>query len=726
MLWSHLICYIIIASITICYIVCLKTKKSKENKFSTAFVQFVWKYKMIILPVMLIICLTLYMEPLYYLEKLSMAHWIQRFPRAIIYSFYNSLSVFAFNGELSDVHSLNDAVLTFTRCELYSAFASVVATVGYILCPVVTIATILSFFKEFGFWYRYQTALKAKNIYIFSELNENSIRLAEDIYDKKERALIVFTDYFSQNEEGDYELLSRAKEIHALCTKKDITSQSWLSRSKIHKRNLKSYHFFLIGSDENENLTQTISLVEKYKNNDFAYESEKEDEKREVRIFLFSKSATSELAILNLIDSKTNLVVERIDAKRSLIYDYLLDDGDKIIRATGKKREFNILLLGMGEQGLEMLKALLWFCPMRGYTLKINVFDKAVDIENRFLDMCPYFTDDDFKNSVKFNDGVDFSTQAFYDDLAEKHKNANFVFVSTGNDDQNINISKKVRETFSNINKAQLDSLISVKDWQEAVDKFEKQVDLDNSIESSNKKTVVTEKLTEFVMQSISKSPIITTVVYNSKIKATIEKSNYRIDFIGDVNQKYSYKSIINTDLFDVCYKVHNGGAPSSSNDGKTSASYDKNKFNLEYNFRSTLAQVIYHTVWGRIIDESNGDTLKNWHKARETTKKLLQDEQSQELKEAVNAAIIECVFDEKARWNNYMKTEGVVYDDYSIEDVGYTKTTISINKPLNNVKKEYLHRHASLRTFSNEELEDEAGYLLPAYIQIVKGEQNL
>ena len=59
-------------------------------------------------------------------------------------------------------------------------------------------------------------------IYIFPELNEKSLALATDIKQSHRTAKIVFADVFENNDEVTYELIERARELGAICFKKDI------------------------------------------------------------------------------------------------------------------------------------------------------------------------------------------------------------------------------------------------------------------------------------------------------------------------------------------------------------------------------------------------------------------------------------------------------------------------------------------------------------------------
>ena len=92
----------------------------------------------------------------------------------------------------------------------------------FVLAPILTFGFVLSFFKNISAYKRYITHYNS-DVFIFSELNEKSLALAKSLHknDGKNR-FFVFTDVFEKEEEQSYELVEKAKELGAVCFKKDI------------------------------------------------------------------------------------------------------------------------------------------------------------------------------------------------------------------------------------------------------------------------------------------------------------------------------------------------------------------------------------------------------------------------------------------------------------------------------------------------------------------------
>lgn len=145
----------------------------------------------------------------------------------------------------------------FTEGNGYSQIILFLATLR-IVAPALTITAVLSVFTDLKD--KIQFAASGKRVlYIFSELNSNSLALAADIAKKKERKLIVFSGFSENIKKEKQNLYSRARDLGAICLKQDIT-QLQVKRKKT------TVEFFLISEAERINLEHAVSLTEKHKN----------------------------------------------------------------------------------------------------------------------------------------------------------------------------------------------------------------------------------------------------------------------------------------------------------------------------------------------------------------------------------------------------------------------------------------------------------------------------
>lgn len=452
---------------------------------------------------------------------------------------------------------------------LFNAYTWMLS-IEFILAPVLTFGFIISFFKNFMSNVHYCARFFCEK-YIFSELNENSLALAKSIKRKKPRATIVFTDVFEKGEEASYELIDQAQRIHSICFKKDLLQVHFgfhFPRKKMH--------FFLIGEDETENLSQAISIIDRY-------------DKPFVMLFLFSSRIESEY-ILNakvkrISDTQSNasnhagIQVRRINAVQSLIYQSLYE---QVKDTTGKSQTENIfskacelnpknergavpisaLILGMGQHGTEMVKALCWFCQMDGYELSIHAYDKDPQAKDKFILQCPDLmkqkpdqipdADESYVN-IKIHSGIDVQTQHFASMLKEV-KDVTYVLICLGDDALNIQTALMLRTLFERMPEHQGD-----------------------------------------------KQPIIQAIVYSSELLGTLDNMTdrsgnlYDIDFIGDVDHLFDEKVIINSELLDEALQVHKAWAESGTLDNPKKYEEKMQYFlKYEYHQRSSVTSAIH------------------------------------------------------------------------------------------------------------------------------------
>jgi len=418
--------------------------------------------------------------------------------RAFLLSIFNSMQVFAIGCEFNVVKE------SMAYCPNWLDVGyQVWAATLYVLAPIFTFGFVLSLFKNISAYFKYLGAF-FKDVYIFSELNEKSLVLASDIRRKHKTSAIVFTDVFEDNEENSYELIEKARELGAICFKKDVLIVNF----KKHSKN-KSISFFTIGRNETENLNQTIKLVSNYK------------DRINTHIYVFSTKIESEL-LLTSID-KGFAKVRRINEVQSLINRILYERGEIIFESakpiSEEYKQISAIVVGMGSHGTEMVKALSWFGQMNGYKLEMNAFDKDPLTEERFVALAPELMSADYNGvdiegeaqyKIEIHSGVDVTSITFAN-IISSISNATYVFVALGNDDVNTNTAVNLRMYF----------------------------------------------------ERMGIHPVIQAVIYNSQQKNALKNiKNYRgqeydIEFIGDIESSYTENVIINSELEDDALDRH-------------------------------------------------------------------------------------------------------------------------------------------------------------------------
>lgn len=472
------------------------------------------------------------------------------FIRPLLIAIHNSLRVFILDGEFDIiVSSLGNQNETLRVCfSLYSAFL-------YVIAPILTFSNVLSLFNNMKGEIRYKW-YKRKKHFIMSELNGKSIALARSIYNRQNNVVIVFTDVFEQNEEDDYELLTQARDINAICLKKDICQLDFINKKG-------DVEVFLIGNDESENVSQAVRITT---------ELNKMNSKHNVKVFVFSTKPSAAYIIDsikydNLLQYAKNceygencFKLRRIDEKQQLIWN-TVPKMKLFDIANCHDRTLSALIVGFGSYGIELFKTLVWYCQFEGYKLQINIVDKCGKrieeknyIESLIKRDCPELlkkngaaSNGDAQYDIKIFSGVDALT-ADIDELllyggndsvelsiAKRLKATNLAFVSLGDDDMNIEVSIRLRSLFDRINGVMAKKNIGWKD---------ETVDIYSIVYDDQKSSILYNEHVEDLKDNI---------LLNHK------DVPYHIHFIGGMSSQFDYQNIYDAEL-EKCAKEHHTG----------------------------------------------------------------------------------------------------------------------------------------------------------------------
>ena len=523
--------------------------------------------------------------PIYHFDYFAGDHGFVKVLKSILLSALNVLQLFPLNSGFDNVRDF------FADGERVNQTLSVMYTVYTLLivigAPMLTAGFVLSFFREATALLRY-CLRPGKELYVFSELNARSIALAKDIAsNKRGKKIIVFTDVFERNAEQDFELILQTKRLGALCVKKNITE---LGLRYARRNSLRKLYF--IGDNEDENIRQALTLISRHRGS--KYDSPK------MQFYVFSNNTESE-ALLNSADNGS-MKVRRINENRGLalqelrahpIFENAIDKGNT--------KKINIVLLGMGGYGTELLKAICWCAQMPGYSLEMHVFDRE-DGEERIKMCAPELithngrhTAHEAQYRIHFHSGTDVRCPRFLEELAAIPEITG-VYVSLGDDELNIETAMQVRVA-----------------------------------------------LGRAYAPSDMKLPPIYTIVYSESKTDTVARSNglknmndeeYGITFIGALKDRYSLNSVEQPDLEEAALKIHLHWA---NTEEEKQEAFDK--FNhYEYYRRSSMAQAVYRQLRESLgyhrMDEGTEEGKKNNNVLREY---------------------------EHRRWNTYMRSEGYV-----------------------------------------------------------------
>lgn len=504
--------------------------------------------------------------------------------KAILLSIFQSLRLFVLDGdpELIDVAMQGAPEMGYAY--------TVRMYIHLIIAPLFTASMVLSFFKNACATIRYHLGA-FRDIYLMSELNERSVALAEDILlQKRFRPQILFADVFEKEEEENFELVSRARRMGALCFRRDVTDISlklcpWIKRK-----------IYLIGSDEDENVQQALHIISSCRKK-WRYNRSKTE------FYVFTGTVESE-ALLNTVDNG-KMKVRRIRRARNLALkllqhdDYALFTGAK---ETAEGKLINAVIVGLGEYGTELLKALCWCGQLEGYTLQIHAFDGDADAKKKLRAVCPALMDYNRKRiagepyyNICVHSGVDVNSEVFLSELSAI-PDITASYVMLGNDELNVKTAMRMRMQYGR-----------------------------DHIAASREIPPI-----YAVVYSSIKSKIL---AREGGFKST-KGEDYGIKIVGSMRERYSLALIEQTKLEEQGMRLHKrwcGVHATPEEIAEAERTYEK----YEYNRRSSISQAVHRLVRERLgIVPIEGDAERN--------------------------RLIEQL--EHKRWNAYMRAEGYIY----------------------------------------------------------------
>lgn len=353
--------------------------------------------------------------------------------KALLASLHHTLRLFVLDGELDVIHLFSLSLPGWLSTGYFLLSSAV-----YLTAPLLTFSAVLSFFKNLSAFWVFTFHLFSET-FIFSELNERSLCLAASLKESHPKCLIVFTDVYENSSEEFGEQTEAAKKLGAACFKTDIA----MLRTRLHQRTNR-VTLFLIGNDEDENIHQAMQLVHAY------------GRQKNMALYLFASGAESELLFQNLPGDGMKL--RRINPFHALVNRTLYEDGCALFQSavpeSDGERQISALVFGLGQYGTEMLKGLSWYGQMAGYHLKLTAFDRRPDTLDRFAVQCPELISpplpagkmlDRDEYDISIHSGVEFSSRQCLE-LLERMERITYIFVSLGNDTQNIAAAVKLRE----------------------------------------------------------------------------------------------------------------------------------------------------------------------------------------------------------------------------------------------------------------------------------------
>lgn len=402
---------------------------------------------------------------------------------------------------IGDYYSYRDALMQSGAPKLTVALGSAYAAVIFVLAPFVTAGVVLAVFKGISNRLRWACAY-FKDAYVFAELNDKTVALAQDLKRNGKCRAIVFCGVDGEAENANAEHLGDARVLNAICFKGNILSGVF----SFHSKN-KQLNFFLTGEDDAENVKKALVIIKRYQT------------RKNAGLYIFSATTQSELVLA--AHETGEMKIRRINPQKALVYNWLFEHGAEIFERAKAQGNGNIsaVVVGLGGYGKETVKALTWYCQMDGYTVTIDAFDADKRAESKFTALCPEIMSKRYNGvqregeaayTVRVHSDMDVHTAEF-EKAVSLITGATLVVVALGDDELNIRTAVRLRALFER--------------------------------------------------QGVR--PAIRAVVYNEKLVDALQgvknfkNQSYDIEFIGDVQTRYGEDVIIGNEMEQEALACH-------------------------------------------------------------------------------------------------------------------------------------------------------------------------
>ena len=325
-------------------------------------------------------------------------------------------------GGRQDIGQLESMALPHALMGIYI----VVNYACFALTPIITSSLILSFMGDTGerirLFFRH-----GPKCYVFSEVNENALSLADGLQRKSGKKTIVFCDGRS----ADKALVAQAKKLGAIVLSKPCDALRLTKRFGL-------YDFCLISPCEDSNIQAAEALIVKHSGYKQA----------NILINAFVESGVNVSLLENVLKSRSsneNIQLCCIDEIalfcNQLIYNHPL------YNTKNHGKHISVAIVGCGRTGMRMLKTAYWAGQIDGYSLKIRVYDKSAHAYREdFYRQCPGLKDDPTIQFVQ----TDVCSASFHEQLLapENSAYATYIVVAMGSDQLNLSVSNELFKAY--------------------------------------------------------------------------------------------------------------------------------------------------------------------------------------------------------------------------------------------------------------------------------------
>lgn len=432
---------------------------------------------------------------------------------------------------------------------------------------------------------------KRRQAYIFPVCNSKTLAIAESIKDRKSNIIFAYGD----REPGQTEK-QRINDIGGVYVSGSVAG----ILDRIGRKS-KGIEIFLFGDSEVSNLSELEKICDKVGSG----------VRSPIRVFVELSDTPWDLYDSFLDKHNTpagdKLIINFVRTEESFAYNDLLKYSifENAIQTDDKWKEIKVLIVGMNERNLEMLKAVLHLGQMPGYRLTVMVLDES-DGRKRLRAKLPEVYDEcktegDAIYRLIYIENVDMEV---LEAVENDYPDFTFAFVNAGNDLKNTGIAVRLNE-------------MCLRKGRKAG--YRIQVNIED--------------------QKICRS-------WDSDITE-------RMDFVGDIKTIYAHDFITMSDIEKGAIAIHEVRYPEGTDKYRSWVSYCNNEYNR-------------HSVYARTLSFKH--KVKIIHDMYDPNDEFKGTEKEFEIYRVTKTYRIWKIY-EHMRWNMYTRTRGFVLADKALLD---------------------------------------------------------
>lgn len=343
--------------------------------------------------------------------------------RSLAYTLYYGLKAISGGQEIDVMETMAlESVPSVIRIVYF-----VLNYVFFIAAPLLTSSLILSLIGDLSDQFRCWI-YSGRKYHVFSELNGNTLHLAEKIKKAHPKEMLVFCNA----KDAVKEQVSAAKAIGAVLLYASCTG----ARLRIRKKQLQ---FYLVSSSEDVNLRHAEELICKYR----------DKPEGSYIINAFAESGTGIQMVENM--DRGSIGVRFVDATALLCNDLLLKH--PLYHLPEGRDTISVVIVGCDKMGMRMLKTISWCGAVEGYRLKIRVYDNRAELLQKKLSaQCPELMEN---CDVAFVT-VDAQTSDLETCMLDPNRgspDATYIAITMGDDDLNIAVAERLSRLFRHHNR---------------------------------------------------------------------------------------------------------------------------------------------------------------------------------------------------------------------------------------------------------------------------------